>query len=60
MTLGTGSHPLGDAVSCDEHLHYVLVNGFHEINGYRIGPDDSLTQSQPVVSPAGPIGTAVS
>ena len=56
--LGAGSHPLDEAVSRDQHLLYVLVDGFHEINAYRVGPAGSLTQVSSASVPAGAIGAA--
>jgi 6-phosphogluconolactonase (cycloisomerase 2 family) len=56
--VGTGSHPLDEAVSRDEHFLYVLVDGFHQIDGYRVGADGSLTQVTSVAVPAGAIGAA--
>jgi 6-phosphogluconolactonase len=56
--LGTGSHPLDEAVSRDQHFLYVLVDGFHQINGYRVGANGSLTQITSVSVPAGAIGAA--
>lgn len=56
--LGAGSHPLDEAVSRDQHFLYVLVDGFHKMNGYRVGADGSLTPVNSVDVPAGAIGAA--
>jgi 6-phosphogluconolactonase (cycloisomerase 2 family) len=56
IALGTGSHPLDEAVSRGQHFLYVLVDGFHQINGYRVGANGSLTQVTSVSVPAGAIG----
>jgi 6-phosphogluconolactonase len=56
--LGDGSHPLDEAVSHDQHFLYVLVDGFHEINGYRVGANGNLAQVTSVTVPAGAIGAA--
>ena len=54
--VGTGSHPLDDAVSRDQQLLRVLVDGFHQIAEYRVGHDGSLTAVRSVAVPAGAIG----
>jgi 6-phosphogluconolactonase (cycloisomerase 2 family) len=56
--LGSGSHPLDEAVSRDQHYLYVLVDGLHQVNGYRVGGDGSLTPVTSVPVPAGAIGAA--
>jgi len=58
--LGTGSHPLDEAVSRDQHFLYVLVDGLHKLAGYRVGADGSLTPVNSVDVPAGAIGAAAS
>jgi 6-phosphogluconolactonase (cycloisomerase 2 family) len=58
--LGEGSHPLDEAVSRDQHFLYVLVDGLHQINGYRVGANGSLTSINSVDVPAGAIGAAAS
>jgi hypothetical protein len=57
--VGTGSTPLDDAVSRDQDFMYVLLGGFHQIVGYRIGDDGGLTQVTSVTVPAGAAGIAV-
>jgi len=57
-TLGAGSHPLDEAVSRDQHFLYVLVDGLHQMNGYRVGADGSLTPVASVAVPSGAIGAA--
>jgi 6-phosphogluconolactonase (cycloisomerase 2 family) len=59
-SLGVGSHPLDEAVTRDQRLLYVLVDGLHHINGYRVGADGSLTPVASVAVPAGAIGAAAS
>jgi 6-phosphogluconolactonase (cycloisomerase 2 family) len=54
--LGTGSHPLDEAVSRDQHLLYVLVDGAQQIIGFRVGRDGGLTQVTSVPVPAGVAG----
>ena len=43
VNLGTGSHPLDEAVSTSGHFLYNLTDGRHSITGLRIGEDGSLT-----------------
>ncbi|MBO0884454.1 MAG: beta-propeller fold lactonase family protein, partial [Mycobacterium sp.] len=43
-TLGEGSHPLDEGVSRNQDYLYVLVDGFHQIIGYRVERDGGLTQ----------------
>jgi len=57
-TLGAGSHPLDEAVSRDQDLLYVLVDGSHQIAGYRVGHDGSLTPVTSVTVPTGVAGLA--
>jgi 6-phosphogluconolactonase (cycloisomerase 2 family) len=59
-TLGATSHPLDEAVSRDQHFLYILVDGFHQLNGYRVSADGSLTQVTSVGVPSGAIGAAAS
>lgn len=54
--LGAGSHPLDMDVSDDQHLLYVLVDGLHQLNGYRVGGNGELTQVTSVVVAAGVAG----
>jgi 6-phosphogluconolactonase len=59
--LGTGSHPLDEAVSPDGAYLYVLVDGRHTIAGYRIAADGSLSALGEVGTlPAGAVGLASS
>jgi 6-phosphogluconolactonase (cycloisomerase 2 family) len=59
-SLGANSHPLDEAVSRDQHLLYVLVDGLHQINGYRVGANGSLTPVTSALVPVGAIGAAAS
>jgi 6-phosphogluconolactonase (cycloisomerase 2 family) len=59
-SVGSGSHPLDEAVSRDQHLLYVLVDGIHQIRGYRVGADGSLTQVTSISVPVGAVGAAAS
>lgn len=56
---GTGSHPLDEAVTRNGRFLYVLADGFHALEGFRIGHHGGLT---PVGSagalPAGAVGIA--
>jgi len=54
--LGTGSHPLDEGASQDQDFLYVLVDGFHQIIGYRVGADGGLTQVTSVSVPSGVAG----
>jgi 6-phosphogluconolactonase len=56
--VGTGSTPLDNAVSRDQDFMYVLLGGFHQIVGYRIGHDGNLTQVTSVGVPVGAAGIA--
>ena len=38
------SHPLDEGVSAGQNYLYVLADGLHQIVGYRVGADGSLTQ----------------
>ena len=59
--IGTGSHPLDEAVSTDGEYLYDLADGFHGLRGFAIGPDGSLASDQGVDGlPAGTIGLAAS
>jgi len=42
--LGVGSHPLDEAVSANGRFLYNLTDGKHEITGFLLGEDGSLTQ----------------
>ena len=56
--VGAGSTPLDNAVSHDQDFMYVLLGGFHQIVGYRVGHDGSLTQVTSVAVPVGAAGIA--
>jgi 6-phosphogluconolactonase len=56
--LGGTSHPLDEAVSRDQDVLYVLVDGAHKIAGYRVGHDGNLTEINSVTVPAGVAGLA--
>jgi hypothetical protein len=56
--VGAGSTPLDNAVSHDQDFMYVLFGGFHQIVGYRVGHDGSLTQVTSVAVPVGAAGIA--
>jgi 6-phosphogluconolactonase (cycloisomerase 2 family) len=57
--LGTGSHPLDEAVTTDGRYLYNLTDGQHAITGLRIGVDGSLTTVSTTGDlPAGTIGIA--
>jgi 6-phosphogluconolactonase (cycloisomerase 2 family) len=55
-SIGTGSHPLDEAVSGNQKYLYVLADGLHEILGFRVGADGSLTQVTSTVIPVGAAG----
>ena len=59
-TLGAGSHPLDEGVSRDQDFLYVLVDGFHEIVGYRVQHDGGLTQVTSLPVPSGAAGIGAS
>ena len=55
--LGSGAHPLDEAVSADGRYLYVLVDGRHTIAGFRIAADGSLSSIGEVGTlPAGTVG----
>jgi 6-phosphogluconolactonase (cycloisomerase 2 family) len=56
--VGAGSTPLDNAVTHNQKFMYVLLNGFHQIVGYRVGDDGSLTQVTSVAVPVGAAGIA--
>jgi 6-phosphogluconolactonase len=59
--LGTGSHPLDEAVTTDGRYLYNLTDGQHVITGLRIGADGSLTTVSATENlPVGTIGIAAS
>jgi 6-phosphogluconolactonase len=47
------SHPLDEGVSAGQNYLYVLADGLHQIVGYRVGADGSLTQATTVSAAAG-------
>jgi hypothetical protein len=53
-----GSTPLDSTVSRDQDFMYVLLGGFHQIVGYRIGHNGDLTQVTSVTVPLGAAGIA--
>jgi len=57
--LGAGSHPLDESVSNNGRFLYVLVDGFHQVGGFRIAADGSLTSLGAAGGlPAGAVGLA--
>jgi 6-phosphogluconolactonase (cycloisomerase 2 family) len=58
--LGAASHPLDEGVSRDQQFLYVLVDGVHEVAGYRVQRDGGLTQVTSVAVPTGAIGLGAS
>ncbi len=56
--VGAGSTPLDNTVSHDQDFMYVLLGGFQQIVGYRVGHDGSLTQVTSVAIPVGAAGIA--
>jgi 6-phosphogluconolactonase (cycloisomerase 2 family) len=58
--LGTGSHPLDEAITSDGDFLYNLTDGQHAITALAIGPDGSLTPAASVTGlPVGAAGLAV-
>lgn len=55
-TLGSTSHPLDEGVSRDQDFLYVLADGLHQIDGFRVGQDGGLTQVSSVNVPTGSAG----
>ncbi len=53
--IATGAHPLDVDATHNQHFLYVLADGQHQILGYRVDPDGSLS---PVVSVPVPTGSA--
>jgi 6-phosphogluconolactonase len=59
--LGAGSHPLDEAISSDGAYLYNLTDGRHQLTGFRIETDGSLTQiGSSSALPAGAAGVAAS
>jgi 6-phosphogluconolactonase len=56
--VGPGSTPLDNTVSHDQQFMYALLAGSHQIVGYRVGADGSLTQVTSVAVPVGAAGMA--
>jgi 6-phosphogluconolactonase (cycloisomerase 2 family) len=56
--VGMGSMPLDNAATHDQDFMYVLLGGFHQIVGYRVGHDGNLTQVTSVPVPVGAAGIA--
>jgi 6-phosphogluconolactonase (cycloisomerase 2 family) len=54
--LGGTSHPLDEGVSRDQQFLYVLVDGFNEVDGYRVQPDGGLREVTSVMVPTGAAG----
>lgn len=54
----SASHPLDEGVSAGQDYLYVLADGQHQIVGYRVGADGSLTQvtTAPTAAGSGGIG----
>ena len=53
-----GSTPLDNAASDDQDFMYVLLGGFHQIVGYRVGHNGDLTQVTSIAVPEGAAGIA--
>jgi 6-phosphogluconolactonase (cycloisomerase 2 family) len=56
--IGAGAHPLDEDATKNQHELYVLVDGFHEIRGYRVERDGSLTQVAAAAVPVDAAGLA--
>jgi len=56
--LGTGSHPLDEAVSGNGQYLYNLTDGAHRISAFRIAGDGSLSGIGTIDIPAGAAGLA--
>jgi 6-phosphogluconolactonase len=56
--LGATAHPLDEEATRDQGYLYVLVDGFHTLNGYRVGATGDLTLVTSVPVPAGVAGVA--
>ena len=54
------SHPLDEGVSAGQNYLYVLADGLHQIVGYRVGADGSLTQVTTAPVAAGSVGLGAS
>lgn len=57
-SIGAGSHPLDEDATKNEQMLYVLADGFHQIVGYRIERDGTLTAVETVPVPVGAGGLA--
>jgi 6-phosphogluconolactonase len=58
VALGAGAHPLDDDATKSGDDLYVLVDGFHELAGFHVEHDGSLTPTGSVPVPAGAAGVA--
>jgi 6-phosphogluconolactonase len=57
--IGAGSHPLDEAVGSDGSTLYDLVDGFHQLQAFRINADGTLLADGPISGlPAGAMGLA--
>jgi hypothetical protein len=52
--------PLDEGVSSNQHYLYVLADGVHQLVGYSVGQDGSLTQVTSVAVTTGSGGIGVS
>jgi 6-phosphogluconolactonase (cycloisomerase 2 family) len=57
--ISAGAHPLDEGVSRNQDYLYVLADGLHQVIGYRVGSDGSLTQVTTVAVPVGAAGVGV-
>ena len=58
-TIGAGSHPLDEAVSRNGDWLYDLVDGFHQLQAFRVNGNGSLTWNATIPGlPAGAMGLA--
>lgn len=57
-TIGAGSHPLDEHATKNQQQLYVLADGLHEIIGYQVERDGSLTPIAAVSVPVGAGGIA--
>ena len=59
IALGAGAHPLDEDATKNESDLYVLVDGYyHELSGFHVENDGSLTPTGSVPVPAGAAGVA--
>ena len=56
--IGAGAHPLDEDATKNQHALYVLVDGFHQIVGFQIERDGTLTPVASISVPAGAGGLA--